>query len=145
MLDRRLASAHFILAVVVMLWSSGKAFSVDVATEVMRTSLGCHMQGWRRWFTNDTSQVNMRPRIQIPSTHRQAGWSIRHLWFGAGSVKTDLLGLKIARAGLISDLQIQREPLPKNIKERKILDASLWPRCVLTLLSLPVIVKVVNF
>ncbi|KAH0506409.1 Osteocrin [Microtus ochrogaster] len=33
MLDRRLASAHFILAVVVMLWSSGKAFSVDVATE----------------------------------------------------------------------------------------------------------------
>ncbi|XP_036059743.1 osteocrin [Onychomys torridus] len=33
MLDRRLASAHFILVVIVVLWSSGKAFSVDLATE----------------------------------------------------------------------------------------------------------------
>ncbi|KAM6224755.1 osteocrin [Rhynchocyon petersi] len=34
MLGWRVASAHFILAVMLMLWSSGKVFSVDVATEV---------------------------------------------------------------------------------------------------------------
>uniref|UniRef100_A0A667H7K6 Osteocrin n=2 Tax=Felidae TaxID=9681 RepID=A0A667H7K6_LYNCA len=33
MLDGRLANAHFILAVTLMLWSSGKVRSVDVATE----------------------------------------------------------------------------------------------------------------
>ncbi|XP_004391904.1 PREDICTED: osteocrin [Odobenus rosmarus divergens] len=33
MLDWRLANAHFILAVMLMLWSSGKVRSVDVATE----------------------------------------------------------------------------------------------------------------
>uniref|UniRef100_G3SMI3 Osteocrin n=2 Tax=Loxodonta africana TaxID=9785 RepID=G3SMI3_LOXAF len=33
MLGWRVASAQFILAVMVMLWSSGKVFSVDVATE----------------------------------------------------------------------------------------------------------------
>ncbi|KAI5772077.1 OSTN protein [Gulo gulo luscus] len=31
--DWRLANAHFILAVTLMLWSSGKVHSVDVATE----------------------------------------------------------------------------------------------------------------
>lgn len=34
MLDWRLASAHFILTVTLMLWSSGKVLSADVATEV---------------------------------------------------------------------------------------------------------------
>lgn len=34
MLDWRLASAHLILAVTLMLWSSGKVLSVDAATEV---------------------------------------------------------------------------------------------------------------
>ncbi|XP_051006377.1 osteocrin [Acomys russatus] len=33
MLDWRLASAHFMLVMIVMLWGSGKAFSVDLATE----------------------------------------------------------------------------------------------------------------
>ncbi|XP_059778065.1 osteocrin [Balaenoptera ricei] len=33
MLDWRLASAHFILAVTLMVWSSGKVLSVDVTTE----------------------------------------------------------------------------------------------------------------
>nr|XP_045727098.1 osteocrin [Mirounga angustirostris] len=33
MLDWRLANAHFILAVMLMLWSSGKVHSVDVTTE----------------------------------------------------------------------------------------------------------------
>uniref|UniRef100_UPI0016597865 osteocrin n=1 Tax=Halichoerus grypus TaxID=9711 RepID=UPI0016597865 len=33
MLDWRLANTHFILAVMLMLWSSGKVRSVDVATE----------------------------------------------------------------------------------------------------------------
>ncbi|XP_058412098.1 osteocrin [Diceros bicornis minor] len=33
MLDWRLASAHFILAVMLTLWSSGKVLSVDVTTE----------------------------------------------------------------------------------------------------------------
>ncbi|XP_004460897.1 osteocrin [Dasypus novemcinctus] len=33
MLDWRVASAHFILAVTLMLWSSGKVLSADVATE----------------------------------------------------------------------------------------------------------------
>ncbi|XP_021065418.1 osteocrin [Mus pahari] len=34
MLDRRLASTHFILAtMIMMLWGSGKAFSVDLASE----------------------------------------------------------------------------------------------------------------
>ncbi|XP_028341010.1 osteocrin [Physeter macrocephalus] len=33
MLDWRLASAHFILAVMLMAWSSGKVLSVDVTTE----------------------------------------------------------------------------------------------------------------
>ncbi|MBZ3879997.1 Osteocrin [Sciurus carolinensis] len=33
MLDWRLASAHFILAVSLMLWSSGKVLSVNTATE----------------------------------------------------------------------------------------------------------------
>ncbi|XP_021517637.1 osteocrin [Meriones unguiculatus] len=33
MLDWRLASAHFVLVMILMLWGSGKAFSVDVATE----------------------------------------------------------------------------------------------------------------
>uniref|UniRef100_A0A8C9NXF1 Osteocrin n=1 Tax=Spermophilus dauricus TaxID=99837 RepID=A0A8C9NXF1_SPEDA len=33
MLDWRLASAHFILAVSLILWSSGKVLSVDAATE----------------------------------------------------------------------------------------------------------------
>ncbi|CAD7690899.1 osteocrin [Vulpes vulpes] len=33
MLDWRLANAHFILAMTLMLWSSGKVHSVDVATE----------------------------------------------------------------------------------------------------------------
>ncbi|XP_008837916.1 osteocrin [Nannospalax galili] len=33
MLDWRLAGAHFILAVIVMLWSSGKVLSMDLATE----------------------------------------------------------------------------------------------------------------
>ncbi|XP_015420436.1 PREDICTED: osteocrin [Myotis davidii] len=33
MLDWRSASAHFILAVTLMLWSSGKVLSVDAATE----------------------------------------------------------------------------------------------------------------
>uniref|UniRef100_A0AAA9S9P7 Osteocrin n=2 Tax=Bos TaxID=9903 RepID=A0AAA9S9P7_BOVIN len=33
MLDWRLASAHFILAMTLMLWSSGKVFSVGVTTE----------------------------------------------------------------------------------------------------------------
>ncbi|KAM5275061.1 osteocrin isoform 1-T2 [Hipposideros larvatus] len=34
MLDWRLASAHWILAVTLMLWTSGKVLSVDAATEV---------------------------------------------------------------------------------------------------------------
>ncbi|XP_006897121.1 PREDICTED: osteocrin-like [Elephantulus edwardii] len=34
MLGWRVARAHFILAVMLMLWSSGKVFSVDVATEI---------------------------------------------------------------------------------------------------------------
>ncbi|XP_061049253.1 osteocrin [Eubalaena glacialis] len=33
MLDWRLASAHFILAATLMVWSSGKVLSVDVTTE----------------------------------------------------------------------------------------------------------------
>ncbi|XP_057595709.1 osteocrin [Hippopotamus amphibius kiboko] len=33
MLDWRLASAHFFLAVTLMVWSSGKVLSVDVTTE----------------------------------------------------------------------------------------------------------------
>ncbi|XP_058920238.1 osteocrin [Kogia breviceps] len=33
MLDWRLASAHFMLAVMLMVWSSGKVLSVDVTTE----------------------------------------------------------------------------------------------------------------
>ncbi|CAK7298533.1 OSTN [Vulpes lagopus] len=33
MLDWRLANAHFILAMTLMLWSSGKVHSVDIATE----------------------------------------------------------------------------------------------------------------
>ncbi|XP_007195264.1 osteocrin isoform X2 [Balaenoptera acutorostrata] len=33
MLDWRLASAHFILAAMLMVWSSGKVLSVDVTTE----------------------------------------------------------------------------------------------------------------
>ena len=37
MLDWRLASTHFILAMTLMLWSSGKVFSVGVTTEVMET------------------------------------------------------------------------------------------------------------
>ncbi|XP_007934209.1 osteocrin [Orycteropus afer afer] len=35
MLGWRVASAHFILAAMLMLWSSGEVFSVDVATEAL--------------------------------------------------------------------------------------------------------------
>ncbi|XP_032755144.1 osteocrin [Rattus rattus] len=33
MLDWRLASAHFLLAMILMLWGSGKVFSMDLASE----------------------------------------------------------------------------------------------------------------
>ncbi|XP_045293061.1 osteocrin [Leopardus geoffroyi] len=39
MLDGRLANAHFILAVTLMLWSSGKVRSVDVATEAFHSGV----------------------------------------------------------------------------------------------------------
>ncbi|XP_006871931.1 PREDICTED: osteocrin [Chrysochloris asiatica] len=39
MLGWRVASAHFILAVMLMLWSSGKVFSVDVATEAFESGV----------------------------------------------------------------------------------------------------------
>uniref|UniRef100_A0A8C6GMD9 Osteocrin n=1 Tax=Mus spicilegus TaxID=10103 RepID=A0A8C6GMD9_MUSSI len=38
MLDWRLASTHFILAMIVMLWGSGKAFSVDLTSEEFGTA-----------------------------------------------------------------------------------------------------------
>ncbi|EDK97696.1 osteocrin isoform X1 [Mus musculus] len=38
MLDWRLASTHFILAMIVMLWGSGKAFSVDLASQEFGTA-----------------------------------------------------------------------------------------------------------
>ncbi|XP_032731269.1 osteocrin [Lontra canadensis] len=37
--DWRLANAHFILAVTLMLWSSGKVHSVDVATEAFDSGI----------------------------------------------------------------------------------------------------------
>ncbi|XP_015991730.1 osteocrin [Rousettus aegyptiacus] len=39
MLDWRLAGTHFILAVTLTLWSSGKVLSVDVATEAFDSGL----------------------------------------------------------------------------------------------------------
>ncbi|XP_049730688.1 osteocrin [Elephas maximus indicus] len=39
MLGWRVASAQFILAVMLMLWSSGKVFSVDVATEAFNSGV----------------------------------------------------------------------------------------------------------
>ncbi|XP_048201959.1 osteocrin [Perognathus longimembris pacificus] len=39
MLDWRLASAHFILAMTVVLWSSGKVLSVEIATEAFDSGL----------------------------------------------------------------------------------------------------------
>ncbi|KAM9089984.1 osteocrin isoform 2-T3 [Megaptera novaeangliae] len=39
MLDWRLASAHFILAATLMVWSSGKVLSVDVTTEAFDSTV----------------------------------------------------------------------------------------------------------
>ncbi|XP_031220523.1 osteocrin [Mastomys coucha] len=38
MLDWRLASAHFILAMIVILWGSGKVFSMDLASQDFGTA-----------------------------------------------------------------------------------------------------------
>ncbi|XP_004675158.1 PREDICTED: osteocrin [Condylura cristata] len=39
MLDWRLANAHFILIVTLMLWSSGKVLSLDIATEAFDSGI----------------------------------------------------------------------------------------------------------